>query len=346
MHIRSMLSRTCLTLCSVLLALTLSACGGGNSSSSESPSSQRLLAGATVTASAVADDYDTVVQQLYVAYYGRPADAGGLVNFKAQLLAAGAPTTVQGLDTAYSNNPQLRALIDTFGVSKESQSLYSGNDAEFVIAVYNNVLGRDPLLGGLNYWTESMKGGLQRGNVALSIMAAAMTNATAQGQLDAALIVKKINGAALFTAAVPAASYRGQGPASIVRLVLRTLTATISDADLKSAIDFAVASVNQANVATFAGVYTGTYSGADTGTFTVAIGPTGIITGDGKSTAFGYSLSILGQLTFGGSIDMKASGSAAESAFGGGVDPASGTLSGTWDAGIYGKGTFSGSKVY
>lgn len=329
---------------SLLLALMLSACGGGDSASSSAP---RLLSGGTVKAGAAPADYATVVQQLYVAYFGRPADPGGLANFETQLQAAGASSTIQGLDSAYSSNVTLRALVDTFGVSKESQSLYSGDSTAFVKAIYNNVLGRDPLPGGLDYWVAAIDhGGLQRGNVALSIMSAALTNTSAQGQADAALIGKKITIAADFTAAVPASTYRGQGPASMARTMLGSVKADTDVSAFQGTIGFTIAAINQANVATFAGVYTGTYTGDDAGTFSVAVGPTGIVTGDSKSTTYGYTLNVLGQLVFGGNFSMTASGSAGSATYRGSIDPSTGALSGTWDAGSAGKGTFSGSKVY
>ncbi len=349
MHIRNSTSPSrfvFLTWCwSLLLALMLSACGGG--SDPVASSAPRLLSGGTVKAGAAPADYATVVQQLYVAYFGRPADPGGLANFEAQLQAAGAATDVQGLDSAYSSNATLRALVDTFGVSKESQSLYSGDSTAFVKAIYNNVLGRDPLQGGLDYWVNAIDhGGLQRGNVALSIMAAALTNATAQGQADAALIGKKIAIAGNFTAVVPASTYRGQGPASMARTMLGSVKADTDVAAFQGTIGFTIAAINQANVATFAGVYTGTYSGDDQGTFSVAVGPTGIVTGDSKSTTYGYTLTILGQLVFGGNFSMKASGNAGSATYNGTIDPATGSLSGSWDAGTAGKGTFTGYKVY
>jgi hypothetical protein len=45
-------------------------------------------------------DYNGVVQQLYVSYFGRPADYFGLQNFTAQLNAIGAPTTFAALNAA------------------------------------------------------------------------------------------------------------------------------------------------------------------------------------------------------------------------------------------------------
>jgi hypothetical protein len=327
----------------LLLTLLVSACGGGESAPSPA-ASNRLMGASTIAVTAVAADYKTVAQRMYVAYYGRPADPAGLVNLQTQLLIANAPVTVDALSTAYNNNPTLRVLIDSFGNSAESQLLYSGDNPRFVIAVYNHLLNRDPALAGLQFWTDGLNNGLQRGNAALSIMAAALANTSSQGLADTVLISKKMAIADLFSAAVPASAYRGQSAAGIARNMLSMVSADTDLAAFQSTIDEAIDSVKKLNVSTFAGDYSGTYSGADSGTFSVSISTSGAISGTGQSSS-GPALIITGTLAVGGAIDMKATGSAGDSGFTGGIDPATGTLSGTWDAGVYGKGTFTGSKA-
>jgi len=234
-----------LTWCwSLLLALMLSACGGGNA---PAPSAEaRQLSGGAAGPDPVPADYGAVVQQLYVAYFGRPADASGLANFEAQLQAAGAPAGIQALASAYNSNPALRTLIDTLGNSTESQTLYgAGNHVMFIGAVYNNVLSRDPLIAGLDFWAKAMDpGGLPPAEVALSITAAALSNSSAQGQLDAALIGKKVAVAQIFTAQVPAASYRGKQAAIVARTLLNTVTADTDLAAFQTYIDQAIHTIS------------------------------------------------------------------------------------------------------
>ena len=65
----------------------IASCNGDNASpppirSSERPSTKLAASVTSVTASVPAD-YANVVQQVYVAYFGRPADPGGLAFFSA-----------------------------------------------------------------------------------------------------------------------------------------------------------------------------------------------------------------------------------------------------------------------
>ena len=59
-------------------------------------------------------DYAGVVQQLYVTYFGRPADYFGLQNFEAQLAALKAPTNLSDLSAAVQANPVPRHIRAVF----------------------------------------------------------------------------------------------------------------------------------------------------------------------------------------------------------------------------------------
>src|SRR5579871_4637464 len=98
-----------------------------------------------------ASSYSAVVQELYVAYFGRPADYFGLQNFEAALAAAGAPTDAGALVGAYSTNSAVKTLIDSFGNSAESAALYgSGSTESFVNAIFENLFNRPAAVAGLN----------------------------------------------------------------------------------------------------------------------------------------------------------------------------------------------------
>ena len=182
-------------------ALALGACGANTDEGGTTPPPAGTKAQRVQKSAA---GYQTDVEALYIAYFGRPADPGGLANFEAALSAAGAPTDIQGLATAYTTNATVKALIDSFGTSAESAALYgNGDSTAFVKAVFQNVLGRTPATSGLDFWSSAINGGsLTRGDAALSIMAGALNNTSAQGVLDAQLVNNHIAIAGYYTAQV------------------------------------------------------------------------------------------------------------------------------------------------
>ena len=220
----------------------LTACGSDGSSAGINATSKA----AHRSVKTEAGDYQEVVQQLYIAYFGRPADPGGLANFEAQLLAAGAPTDIQLLVQAYSTNPAVQTLIDAFGTSAESKTLYgNGTTDQFIDAVFEHVLSRAPQAGGLTFWEQQLGGGLSQGNAALAIMAAALVNTTAQGQLDATLIQDRITVAEQFTASVSSenavGAYRGAPAAGMARTMLSGVTIDSDIGNYQATIDQTIA---------------------------------------------------------------------------------------------------------
>jgi S-layer protein len=177
-----------------------------------------------MTASA---SYSTLVQELYVTYFGRPADFYGLQNFEAALLAANAPTTIAGLEAAYSTNTAVKTLIDSFGTSAESTALYgSGSTESFVTAIFENLLNRAPAVAGLAFWVNAINSGaVTKGDAALAIAAGAQSNTTEQGQIDATTIANKLAVAAQFTTDLGTSSldivaYSGSAAAAAARALI------------------------------------------------------------------------------------------------------------------------------
>jgi len=191
------------------------------------------LADGTVAlgATSLADDplqaqYVALAQKLYVGYFGRPADAGGLANMVAQFAAAKVPTTIAEFTSAYETDSTVRTLVNGFGNSAESAALYHGTNKEFVTAIYQHLLGRAPAAEGLNFWSNALDAdnGLARGLAALSIMSGAERNTTAQGMIDAALIANRVTVAANFTTSLDqpreVAGYAGSAAAAAARAML------------------------------------------------------------------------------------------------------------------------------
>ncbi|HEY8026948.1 MAG TPA: DUF4214 domain-containing protein [Burkholderiaceae bacterium] len=227
------------TACFLSLPLLLTGCGGKTSSSS-GPLAQQAAqirpAQKQTGTGQTAADYANAVQELYVAYFGRPADPMGLTNFENALLAAGAPTDLQGLNAAYATNAGVRALIDSFGTSAEAKKLYgSGDTNAFVANVFQNVIGRAPLASGQSFWVDAITSGkLTQGDAALSIMAGALTNTTGQGLIDAHLINNRLAVAAYFTSQVAStgtiAAYSGTSAAAAARSMLANVTSNTDPA--------------------------------------------------------------------------------------------------------------------
>lgn len=182
--------------------------------------------------SSISVEYNDAVQALYVAYFGRAADTGGISNFQNYLSALDAPHDLQGLEAQYKENTAVRNLIDAFGTSQESKDLYgAGTTHNFVTSIYKNVLNRTPDPTGIEFWTNAIdKGILSSGNASLSIMSAALSNTSEQGLLDGAIVKKKLIVASNFTFAIDTASeikaYSGNDAAASVRTLLSNVTST------------------------------------------------------------------------------------------------------------------------
>jgi hypothetical protein len=186
-----------------------------------------------------AADYTSVVQQLYISYFGRPADYYGLNAFATQLNNLGAPTTLTGLNAALqgAGNTALKNLVSgSFSNAPESIRLYGTPTTElevsqFVAAVFENVLHRQPLLAGLNYWVgEIFSGRVSMTTAAVAITNGALLNTTPQGLLDAALINATNAVATDFTASLDTAaeinSFSGPDAAAAARAMLLQVTST------------------------------------------------------------------------------------------------------------------------
>ncbi len=228
------------------IAVALAGCGGSTSGGSAKPPNAfaAQIAQAGVSPALAASDYATVVQQLYVSYFGRPADTGGFASFKNQLAEIGAPNDIQLLIAAYDSDPRVKSLIDSFGSSAESAALYSGDNTAFVTAIFTNVLGRAPGAGGLAYWVGALDtGGSSRTRASLDILAGALNNTSDQGQIDAALVNKKITVALNFTntlIAAPVNGYSGAAAAARARTMLSSLTASTTAAEHEASVSAVV----------------------------------------------------------------------------------------------------------
>ena len=232
----------------VLFPIVLAACGGGSESSQPAAAPMRLAAVQATTAQVTAEDYFPMVQQLYIAYFGRAADPVGRNNFAAQLLQFNAPTDIQQMTDAYNHDNRIRALVDSFGTSDESKALFgSGDNAAFVTVIFQNVLGRtpDPTSSGFLFWENALNGGgLNRSDASMSIMAGALANTTPQGLIDGKLVNNRVAVASAFTSALDTDTkinaYSGAAAAALVRAMLASVDANTDVAAFQTNITNAV----------------------------------------------------------------------------------------------------------
>ncbi|PHV07845.1 hypothetical protein CSQ96_08110 [Janthinobacterium sp. BJB412] len=223
---------------------------------------------------AVASDYIKVAQQLYVAYFGRPADRNGLADMTKALAAAGAPTDIADFKAAYKANDTVHALLDNFGNSTESQLMYgTGSNEQFIAAIYMNVLNRKPLIGGLDFWTAALRDGtITRAEAAAQIMAAA--SKADSNPADLATTTNKVAVATTFTTNIDTADevigYAGPLGGTTARALLASVDGTTDMTTIQAQIDTALNTIANPpvpaiNVNLTTGVDTGTAFTGTTG---------------------------------------------------------------------------------
>jgi hypothetical protein len=155
------------------------------------------------------------LEQLYLAYFGRPADFQGVAFYTAD------PTVT------------LDDVAATFGNSAESQRLYGTNiGPAFVNAIYQNLFGRDADSAGLLFWTQRLAlHDITPGGAALAILQGATNGNGTSDAPDLTMIQNKLAAATAFTNALTSGGstailgYSGDNAAALAREQLSTVTA-------------------------------------------------------------------------------------------------------------------------
>jgi mono/diheme cytochrome c family protein len=227
------------------MGLLLSACGGSNEPGNGAAAPQRQAAaartGSALTVGQVALDYRDVVERVYLAYFGRPADPGGLAFFEDVFLQIKAPTTIGQVSRAYYSNAALKYTIDSFATSKESQELHSGDNDAFITAIYHNLFGREPDAGGKAFWVGLLANGqMTRAQAAVELMAAA-------GGSDIDVISKKNAAGTAFTlgllSPLQKKGYEGNGPSQVARTMLANVNLATDLTLYQTTVDATIASL-------------------------------------------------------------------------------------------------------
>jgi len=161
------------------------------------------------------------VQEIYIAYYGRPADPAGLQYWAGQLAA---------------NRGNLSAIINAFGNSAESTALYAGatNTAK-VTAIYQQLFNRAPDTAGLTFYTNALTAGtMTAASIALNV-------ADGATGVDATYLSNKMTVAQAFTDALTTDSaanlaYAGTTAATSARSLITGVTTSAATATVASTI--------------------------------------------------------------------------------------------------------------
>ncbi|MBR9827706.1 MAG: DUF4347 domain-containing protein [Oceanospirillales bacterium] len=134
------------------------------------------------------DAFSEQIQALYIAYYQRPADSGGMAYWRGQL---------------EQQNGDLDGIVDAFATSAESQDLYGDisntSVSGFIGDLYQALFDRVPESGGLMFYRNAFVNGTYedgRPATAGSLMLDILQGA--QGE-DAAAITNKLDAAQTFT---------------------------------------------------------------------------------------------------------------------------------------------------
>ena len=154
--------------------------------------------------------YTQAIQQLYVSYFSRPADVGGLQYWE---------------DIAASTHGDLSQISNAFANSAENLASLAGNTSlQIVDQLYVNLFGRHAEAGGLKYWSDLLDQKLISQEHIVEALGAG-----AQGS-DAVALHSKVTAAIAFTAALdtPAEvlAYDGAQALANVKLFLSSIVDT------------------------------------------------------------------------------------------------------------------------
>lgn len=150
--------------------------------------------------------YTEQLQQLYIAYFKRPADVAGLAFWETAAAGRG-----------------VEALLPSFTQSAEYASLYQGlSNQQVVNTMYQNLFGRDAESAGLAFWVQALESGaLTLETLPLSLIRDASAD-------DVRALAHKTTAATAFTGALDTAAeaeaYSGAAAFDIARAWLATIT--------------------------------------------------------------------------------------------------------------------------
>ncbi|MGE4547306.1 MAG: DUF4214 domain-containing protein [Desulfurella sp.] len=182
------------------------------------------------------------IQNLYIAFYGRPADLGGL-NYWASVLG--------------NNGDNVQSILQNFANSQEAQSLYGtitpSNIGTVINQIYENLFNRgvDPI--GLQYWanvysTYHMSPGVLAYDILQGALAANNTDTqTIENKLKAANVFTDTLGQNYSSSTIPTAHN------FIINISNGTNVASITPTTIESLINSSSSSISSPTATTSTG---------------------------------------------------------------------------------------------
>lgn len=166
---------------------------------------------------AIVTTHVAAVQQMYVAYFGRPADTAGL-DYWTNVVEANAGATA-AVSAAFAASPEY--IVTYFGQT----------NTQIVNNIYQNLFGRDADAAGRTYWANLLTNGtIKVDTIVAEVAKAALTT-------DAEAVENKVAASTAFTAALDTtaenAGYQGNSALTLAKAFIKTVT---TDATLATAI--------------------------------------------------------------------------------------------------------------
>jgi hypothetical protein len=166
---------------------------------------------------AIVTTHVAAVQELYVAYFGRPADTAGL-DYWTNVVEANAGATA-AVSAAFAASPEY--IVTYFGQT----------NTQIVNNIYQNLFGRDADAAGSAYWANL----LTNGTIKVDTIVAEVANAALT--TDAEAVENKVAASTAFTAQLDTTAentgYAGNSALTLAKAFIKSVT---TDATLATAI--------------------------------------------------------------------------------------------------------------
>ncbi len=174
-------------------------------------------------AQAASEQSIRIVQEQYVAFYGRPGDSGGVVYWADQLELQGGLGAIQA---AFADSDEFRTLIIP-GDATSVAELSTEELRSMINNLYQNMFGRDGDPGGLDFWTSE----LESEKRTLVDISTAIADGAAEGGDDNTILSNRVTLAQRITDAINAEglAYGNDQIATARNFLFSNVTSTSDD---------------------------------------------------------------------------------------------------------------------